>query len=61
MLPTRRKMSNLVVGREDREKEFVLYFKSAQGRKLPVDDELLRYKVNIPRVVVETFGLRKKY
>ena len=30
---TRRKMSNLVVGREDREKEFVLYFKSAQGRK----------------------------
>ena len=29
---TRRKMSNLVVGREDREKEFVLYFKSAQGR-----------------------------
>ena len=29
----RRKMANLVVGREDREKEFVLYFKSAQGRK----------------------------
>ena len=30
---TRRKMSNLVVGREDREKEFVLYFKSAQKVK----------------------------
>ena len=57
---TRRKMSNLVVGREDREKEFVLYFKSAQGRKLPVDDELLRYKANIPEGCSGDFRVEKK-